>query len=47
MNMSEENIIFGNDYYGEDVNELAISSLGYIKTDIADIKKNYIKLGSI
>lgn len=45
MNMSEENIIFGNDYYGEDVNELAISSLGYIKTDIADIKKNYIKLG--
>lgn len=38
-------IVFGEDYYGDEVNELAVASFNYVKQDIADVKKRYISLG--
>lgn len=38
-------IVFGADYYGDEVNELAVASFNYVKQDIADVKKRYISLG--
>lgn len=38
-------IVFGADYCGDEVNELAVASFNYVKQDIADVKKRYISLG--
>ena len=38
-------IVFGADYYGDEVNEFAVASFNYVKQDIADVKKRYISLG--
>lgn len=38
-------IVFGEDYYGDEVNELAVASFNYVKQDIADVKKRYMSLG--
>ena len=38
-------IVFGADYYGDEVNELAVASFNYVKQDIADVKKRYMSLG--
>lgn len=38
-------IVFGADYYGNEVNELAVASFNYVKQDIADVKRRYISLG--
>ena len=38
-------IVFGENYYGDEVNELAVASFNYVKQDIADVKKRYISLG--
>ncbi len=38
-------IVFGEDYYGDEVNELAVASFNYVKQDIADVKKRYMCLG--
>ena len=38
-------IVFGADYYGDEVNELAVASFNYVKQDITDVKKRYISLG--
>ena len=38
-------IVFGEDYYGDEVNELAVASFNYVKQDIADVKKRYMRLG--
>ncbi len=32
-------IVFGENYYGDEVNELAVASFNYVKQDIADVKK--------
>lgn len=45
MESMKDRIVYGTDYCGEDVSELAIASLGYIETDMSDIKKRYISLG--
>ena len=38
-------IVFGADYYGDEVNELAVASFNYVKQGIADVKRRYISLG--
>ena len=38
-------IVFGEDYYGDEVNELAVASFNYVKQDITDVKKRYMSLG--
>lgn len=38
-------IVFGENYYGDEVNELAVASFNYVKQDIADVKKRYMSLG--
>ncbi len=38
-------IVFGADYCGDEVNELAVASFNYVKQDIADVKKRYMSLG--
>ena len=36
-------IVFGADYCGDEVNELAVASFNYVKQDIADVKKKIHK----
>ena len=36
-------IVFGADYCGDEVNELAVASFNYVKQDIADVKKRYCR----
>ena len=38
-------IVFGEDYYGDEVNELAVASFNYVKQDITDVKTRYMSLG--
>ncbi len=44
-NERDLHIVYGKDYFGEEVSDLALASVKYMFTDLTDLRKYYIRLG--
>lgn len=44
-NERDLHIVYGKDYLGEEVSDLALASVKYMFTDLTDLRKYYIRLG--